>query len=57
LLRLLSHVAQRLNVGTVWAETTSTSVGFYWNMLNRNNFQDLLTMSEAEFCDRFGVRD
>ena len=33
LLRLLSHVAQRLDVGTVWAETTSASVGFYRNKL------------------------
>ncbi len=57
LLRLLSHVARRLDVETVWAETTSTSVGFYRKALDRNDFRDLLTMSRSEFWDCFGVRN
>jgi N-acetylglutamate synthase-like GNAT family acetyltransferase len=53
----LANIARRLEVEIVWAETTSTSVGFYRKALNRDNFGDLLRMSRAEFCGCFGVRN
>jgi hypothetical protein len=52
----LANIAKRLDIGIVWAETTSTSVGFYRKALN-HDFKDLLVVGADEFYRCFGVRN